>query len=547
MLTIFALFLGNCSTPSNGSSSSCSSSKPANHPRSDAAHASLPLSVSRRNLTKMYDTRNIAIQSPVCPGKGKSEKKSHRTGGGEQGIKLSLVAEDSSCTTSKSDTITSQSEGPKRIQGTKQSHGDADSSNNLKGLLLLQETGTKLNIQVGEHGDVLSTRSSQETLSSACNDAKIIGKRNRVMEMKQEAVSKREDASSDMSSKSKKDNVDSCYQGKAFTIVNKVKSTSGGTLLQSKARLAALSTPYGQNGIEVILMDPLWFDGAKHEKSLFSVAEDILQVKSKNGGFLSTVPKCEGSQKTDPVLPSWLLPCSEAFWRIDSVENSKSRKAEATTSVLLCEEVNIPFHFLLLASIELSIWASYCSSKGKSGVFLATDEMKGLPAVLGRAKKFLQHGLTIGHTKSRQLMNPVTQLNSESLYVSEYDSLDKLILMPIPWVVQHGRDADQCGGNNVGYAGAAHPVWKCVEKVEQLITDIVWSRQDVVSKSSDSLSNSERAAGSHNGNTGNGSKKKKKNKSKKVRLCIKISRVKIPNAHHIIFLFFRRRKEANRR
>ena len=100
MLTIFALFLGNCSTPSNGSSSSCSSSKPANHPRSDAAHASLPLSVSRRNLTKMYDTRNIAMQSPVCFGKVMSDKKSHRTGGGEQEIKMSLVAEDSSCTTS---------------------------------------------------------------------------------------------------------------------------------------------------------------------------------------------------------------------------------------------------------------------------------------------------------------------------------------------------------------------------------------------------------------------------------------------------------------
>ena len=289
-------------------------------------------------------------------------------------------------------------------------------------------------------------------------------------------------------------------------------------------------------------MDPSWLgSGTKSpgQELLFCVAEDILQQSHGEdvGGFLCEPPKehCEYTTVNPVVLPSWLIPCSEAF--------SKPVDAATTTSFMGIEDINVPFHLLLVARIELSIWTAYWRSKQQSyqQSSIATHN-PNLSKVLARAKDFKQHGLSIGHIQCRRIMSPVTLLKVDSRneasskdkdFVSEYDSLDKLILLPIPWVLLHGRDAEQYIGNIVGYVGAAHPVWKCIEKVEGAIADKAWigvsadgklkqvghEAQSLLSSNGNNTVNAAQSViAQHIGGSTVGSKKKRKGKAnKKVR------------------------------
>ena len=151
-------------------------------------------------------------------------------------------------------------------------------------------------------------------------------------------------------------------------------------------------------------------------------------------------------------------------------------------------------------------------------------------------KVHCQYLVYIKYVLNNLLCNTPNQTGASSKdkdFVSEYDSLDKLILLPIPWVLLHGRDAEQYIGNIVGYVGAAHPVWKCIEKVEGAIADKAWigvsadgklkqvghEAQSLLSSNGNNTVNAAQSViAQHIGGSTVGSKKKRKGKAnKKVR------------------------------
>lgn len=469
----------------------------------------------------MYDAQATAVQPPTSlpSGHDYASKK-------QENVPNNCEHTDVARNISVSDTITSQSEGPKRIQNSRSFSGDSLSKIKMSYVDTIKASVSKENMCENPTKQIEFKEADYELPQlSACNED---------VPLPPKTTPENE--------RSGKIHETSSVVGSSLFPVDQSKSIASASTLQSKARLAALTTPCGRNGIEVILLDPLWLGNGANRKQqpLFLLANEILQAPFERG-FLSAPPKkwCDLAMTDPVVLPTWLISCSEAFWN--------AKKSSESNTLSMVDDVNIPFHFLLIARIELSIWASYWQSRNHISQQRAWSPPPSpggtnfkLSKILSRAKKFHQYGNTVGFSQCRQIMSPVTLLGDKSSnqrYISEYDSLDKLILLPIPWVLLHGRDAEQCGVNNVGYAGSSHPVWKCIEEVEGAIADRVWSgvsAEDTVttnenicktssvtcvniSTSNASVSNT--AASS--GNNGNGNKKKKK-KSKKVSNLLRI-------------------------
>ena len=494
----------------------------------------------------MYDDKAITLLSPppTISASDHSNKKKANAGNTDHfdncrdEVKLNSV--------SVSDTITSQSEGPMRIQcsrlpssdiSTKLSYVDTIKVSVSKEKLCDNQTtarNVKNHVEISQSSSSCSDNTfkplvnkSQEAKSATCETSmKDINVEN--------SSQMRDKMCNSHDTEEKKCSLPLCIDSHFFS-VNQTKAIASASLLQSKARLAALTAPFGRNGIEVIMLDPFWMDSGtsrkQNQQPLFCLANDILQAPP-HAGFLSSPPRkyCELVMTDSVVLPTWLIPCSEAFWNSRKSPNGLNISSSG-------DDVNIPSHLLLIARVELSIWTAFWQSKShhlQQRAWSSSTATNGsntkLGRILCRAKKFHNYGKTIGLDQCRKIMSPVTLLSDSAdtqSYVSEYDNLDKLILMPVPWVLLHGRDTEQSSGNSVGYAGSMHPVWSCIEEVERAIADRVWSgvSGEIVSKSNENtLNTSSNAMSSIStnvpsiANANNANKKKKKGKgSKKVR------------------------------
>jgi len=334
--------------------------------------------------------------------------------------------------------------------------------------------------------------------------------------------------------------------------VDQEMSLTSAHTLHNYVRLAVVGN--GSRGVDVLTLDHNFLSEGTN---LLSLALKIIQNDGplRSDGFLSSPPDplyretvMNGEVGVD-IWPSWLFTCSKAFWTKDnnrgSVAYACSKSAAECSSMSEEDSLSIPFHLILLARIELSIWGAYwrhcailnsrlmslsenapetlasflestsssncvfpkskCWAPLSHSLITLTEESSSftslfsppislLPHILDKARKLSKYGDEIGMEQSMMLLKPFSSFDPTDF--SGQESLDKILLMPISWILAEGKDE---GGN---YGGPNHPVRTVLKEVEHL-----WAEH-----AAQQLITSEGAVKS---STGGSSKRKKKKKKKK--------------------------------